>query len=335
MRIKKSKIWTKNEVKKETLEAEQRIRQYIRETPLEYSPYLSQVGKGDVFLKLENIQLTGSFKLRGATNKILSLSPEEIKRGIVTASSGNHGSAIAYLLNKFGLKGRIYLPEYITKPKIELLSLYGTLLEIFGTDCIETENHAREEAQRLGATYVPPYNDPKIIGGQGTVAIELFIQLKKFDIVIVPVGGGGLISGIAGYIKALDPRIKIIGCQPENSAVMYESVKAGHIVKIESKPTLSDGTAGGIEQESLTFNICKDYVDNFILVSEEEIKEAIQLNLEKHNMLVEGAGALSTAAYLKEKDQFKNKTAVLIISGSKISLNRIKSILCKGELIND
>ncbi len=322
-------IFEKQALIKETLEAEERIRKHIRETPLEYSPYLSQLGKSNVFLKLENIQITGSFKLRGATNKVLSLSDEEISRGLIAASSGNQGAAIAYLLNKFGFIGTICLPENAEKSKVESLLLYGANLKFFGTDCIQTEIFARKEAQRHGATLIPPYNDPKIIGGQATIAIELFRELKTFDAVLAPVGGGGLISGIAGYVKSCSPNVKIMGCQPENSPVMYESIKAGHIIEMESKPTLSDGSAGGIEKGSITFNICQKYVDDFILVSEEEIKNAILLCLKKHNMLIEGAAALSIAAYLKEKKRFKNKTVVLIISGSKISIDNLKTILCK------
>lgn len=331
----KQELWKKENIKKEALEAEERIREHIRETPVEYSPYLSRLGNCRVFLKLENVQISGSFKLRGATNKILSLNKQQKDRCIATASSGNHGAAFAYLLHKFALKGMIYLPDYASQAKIEILRLYGADLKIYGSDCVQTEYFAREEAERNGFVYVPPYNDVKIIGGQATVGIELVRQLEKFDTVLIPVGGGGLISGIAGYLKSLDNKIEIIGCQPENSAVMYESIKAGKIVEMESKPTLSDGSAGGIEKGSITFDICKNYVDDFILVSEEEIEEAIKLCIEKHYMLVEGAGALSVASLIKEKERFNKKKVVLIISGSKISLSLLREILCKGERKND
>lgn len=324
------KSWKSENIKEEALEAEERIREHIRETPLEYSPYLSQLGNCSVFLKLENLQITGSFKLRGAMNKILSLSDQQRNKGIVTASSGNHGAAFAYLLHKFGLKGMIYLPEYASPAKIESLRLYGSDLKFYGTDCVHTENFARKEAEKNSYIYIPPYNDPKIIGGQATVGLELARQLEKFYAVIVPVGGGGLISGIAGYLKSEDKKIEIIGCQPENSAVMYESIKAGKIVEMESKPTLSDGTAGGIEKGSITFDICKNYVDDFIVVSEEEIAEAIMLFLEKHYMLIEGAAALSVASFIKEARRFNKKKVVLIISGAKMSLNKLREILCKG-----
>jgi len=320
-------IWGSAKIKREAIEAEKRIRPYIRETPLEYSPYLSRFGNCDVFLKLENIQITGSFKLRGAMNKLLSLSREDREKGVVTASSGNHGIAVSYLLKEFGVKGTIYLPEYASKAKVEALRMYDPDIEFYGKDCVETEIFARQTAEKNGKIYISPYNDPKIIGGQGTIGIELAKQLKKIDTVIIPVGGGGLISGIAGYLKAEDKNVEIIGCQPENSAVMYESIKAGKIIEMELKPTISDGSAGGIEKGSMTFDICENLVDDFIIPSEEEIKNAIILILERHYMLVEGAGALSTASFIKAIHRFKNKNVVLIISGAKISLDKLKDIL--------
>lgn len=318
-------------VKKEALEAEKRIRQHIRETPVEYSPYLSSMGGCKVFLKLENLQLTGCFKFRGAMNKFLSLSKKQKERGVVTASSGNHGVAVAYLLDKFHYKGTIYLPEYASQAKIEALRLYGADLKLYGDDCVKTEALARETAERNGLEYISPYNDPKIVGGQATVGIELARQVEKIDTVLVPTGGGSLIAGIAGYLKSVNKNVEIIGCQPENSAVMYESVKAGKIIEMESKPTISDGSAGGIEPGSVTFNVCKDFVDDFILVTEDEIKEAIKLFLEKHYMLVEGAGALSVASFIKASERFGNKNVVLIISGAKITLDALKEILCKED----
>lgn len=314
-------------IKKEVSEAERRIRQYIRETPLEYSPYLSHLGDCEVYLKLENLQLTGSFKLRGTMNKLLSLTKEEKERLVITASSGNHGAAFAYALKKLGLKGTIYLPESASAAKISTLREHGADLKFYGADCVETEAFARETARDNDLTYIPPYNDLKIIGGQGTVGIELRRQTAKTDVVFVPVGGGGLISGIAGYLKSLDKSIEIIGCQPEHSPVMYESIKAGKIIEMESKPTLSDGSAGGIEPGSITFDICKTHVNDFILISEEEIKNAIKLILTKNFLLIEGSAALSVASFLKRKERFKKRTVILIITGSRIGLDQLKEIL--------
>lgn len=315
------------DLKKEVGRAERRIRKYIRQTPLEYSPFFSQEGNCEVHLKLENIQLTGSFKLRGTMNKLLSLSKKERKSILVTASSGNHGAAFAYALKKLGLKGIIYLPGYTSKAKLDSIKYYDVVLKMFGTDCVKTEIHAREEAEKNDFLYIPPYNDLKIIGGQGTVGIELKRQLEQIDVVLAPVGGGGLISGIAGYLKSLDENIEIVGCQPLNSAVMAESIEAGEIIEMESQPTLSDGSAGGIEKGSITFDICQKYVNDFILVSEEEIREAIKLVLEKHSMLIEGAGALTVASFMKAKESFKGKNVVLVLSGAKISMDILKEIL--------
>ena len=318
------------DVQKEVLDAEKRIRNHIRETPLEYSPYLSRLGRSRVYLKLENIQISGSFKLRGAANKFLSLTEEEKARGIITASSGNHGMAVAYLLQKLGLKGTIYLPEITPQTKVEALRDYGATLEIYGEECVKAEMEAKRVAGEKGMTWVSPYNDPYIVGGQGTIAVELDRQLDLMDCILVPVGGGGLISGIAGYVKSVDDGIEIIGCQPENSCVMYESVKAGRILDLESKDTLADATAGGIEHGAITLDICRETVDDFILVTEDEIKQAIRLILEKHYMLVEGGAAMVVSAFLKEHHRFEDKNVVLVLTGSKISLEQLKAVLFEG-----
>ncbi|MFC1783426.1 threonine/serine dehydratase [Planctomycetota bacterium] len=319
-------------IKQLALEAEVRIRPHIRETPLEHSPYLSRLGNCKVYLKLENMQISGSFKFRGATNIFLSLTDQEKNCGVATASSGNHGAAVAYLLDKFNCTGTIYLPDYASPAKVEELRLYqGVELQFHGSDCIDTENYARAQAQKNHQTYIPPYNHPLIVAGQATCGIELQKQLPDLDAVLVPVGGGGLICGIAGYLKSDNQNVEIIGCQPQNSAVMYESIKAGHILDMPSKPTISDGSAGGIEPDSITFDICRQYVDDFILTSEQEIIDALKLILEKHYMLVEGSGALAVASFVKEKNQFENKNVVLVISGKKIALDTLKKILCAGN----
>lgn len=314
-------------VHKEVVAAEKRIRPHIRKTYLEYSPSLSSRVNGRVYLKLECQQHTGSFKYRGAMNKFLSLSDEERQSKVITASSGNHGTAFASLLEKFGGKGVIYLPENASPAKVANLRQYSVDLEFFGTDCIMSETLAKETAEKNGQVFISPYNDPQVIGGQGTIAVELLDQLDAIDAVLVPVGGGGLISGIAGYLKVADETIDVIGCQPENSAVMYASTRAGRIIEMESKPTIADGTAGGIEPGSVTFDICRQAVDDFILVNEKDIRAAIRHVAEKHQILIEGAAALSVACLLKEKDRFKGKKVVLVISGKKITMELLKEIL--------
>ncbi|MFW9903294.1 MAG: threonine/serine dehydratase [Candidatus Thorarchaeota archaeon] len=312
-------------VRNYVLAAEKRIRPYIRETPLEYSPYLSKMGNCEVYLKMENIQLTGSFKARGALNKIISL-PSGTE--ITTGSSGNHGLAVAYALKKLNGTGTLYLPTTAAPIKIEKLRNYDILLKYYGTDSVEAEIFAKEVANREKKVFISPYNDPEIIGGQGTIGLELTRQIAKIDVILVTIGGGGLISGIAGYLKSLNSGVEIIGCLPNNSAVMYESIKAGKIVDMESKPTLSDGSAGGIESNAITFELCQRYVDDYILVNEREIAYAILLMLEEHHMVVEGAAGVTVAAYLKNLDRFQRKNVVLIICGGNISIQQLKEIIC-------
>lgn len=309
------------------LEAQEKIRDVVRETPLEYSNCLSDLSGASVYLKLENIQVTGSFKIRGAANALLSLSDEQKKRGVVAASSGNHGTAVAYLLDKLCVEGTIYLPENVSKSKLEALRTYGTQLIFRGKDVVETEHFARRIAEDKQLILIPPYNHPDIIAGQATIALELERQIQRMDAVLVPVGGGGLISGIAGYLKSLNKKIRIIGCQPQKSPVMFESLRAGRIIEMDSLPTISDGTAGGIEKDSITFEACQKYVDEFIILTEEEIMAAMTLMLGKENILVEGAAALPVAALIKTNSRFIDKSIILIITGKRISWNKLKCIL--------
>jgi threonine dehydratase len=285
------------------------------------------MGQSNVYLKLENLQHTGSFKLRGAMNKLLSLSPEERAQGIVTASSGNHGAAVAYGLKCLGLPGQIFVPENASPVKVEMIWRLGAQVHYYGNDSGLTELYAREYAQQHGLVYISPYNDEQIIAGQGTIGVELARQLAQLDAIFVTIGGGGLISGIAGYLKAIKPEIKVMGCLPQNSPVMAESAKAGHIIELESLLTLSDGSAGGIEPGAITFELCQKLVDDYILVTEEEIKAAMRLIIETQHVLVEGAAGVAVAAYLKTAEQFRAQNVVIVLCGANISLEALKSIL--------
>jgi threonine dehydratase len=315
------------EILAEVLLAEGRIRSHVRETPLELSPYLSAEADAEVYLKLESHQITGSFKLRGAMNKVLSFDREERSRPVVTASSGNHAAAVAYTLYELGGTGIIYLPSTVSRAKVEALEPYGAELRFVGEDSVEGELEAKRVAREEGILYISPYSDPQVIGGQGTVAVEIERQLERFDAVFVPVGGGGLISGIAGYFKARSPSVRIVGCQPRASRVMYESLSAGRILDLPSEPTLADGTAGGIDPDAITFPICQRDVDEMVLVSEDEIAGAMRLAIEKHSMLIEGAAALSIASFLQKKEAFRGQTVVLVVSGKKVAIDRLRSIL--------
>lgn len=311
----------------EILAAEKRIRSYVRETPLDFSIALSKATGSQVFLKCENLQFTGSFKVRGAFNKLLSLTAMQKQQGIVTASSGNHGAAIAYGLNKLEIPGIIYVPETASSAKVENIRNYHSQLKFYATDAMQTELFARQYADEHKITYISPYNDYSIIAGQGTVAVELHKQLDPIDVILVPVGGGGLIAGIAEYIKTVSPTTQVIGCLPQNSPVMAESVKHGRIIDMETVATLSDGTAGGIEPNAVTFDICQRLVDDYILVSEQQIKQAIITLIKTQHLLIEGAAAVALAALLKESPRFNNKNVVVILSGANISLETLKMVL--------
>lgn len=316
------------DIKNEVLAAEKRIRPYIRETPLDYSVALSKKTKINVFLKCENLQYTGAFKVRGALNKLLSLTPSQRAQGVVTASTGNHGAAVAFGLNKLNIQGKVFVPENASPTKIDNIRNYNVPLEFYGTDCVQTELYALEYAKQHNMIYISPYDDLQVIGGQGTIGLEIIKQLKHIDIILTPIGGGGLISGIAGYVKSIYPETKIIGCLPANSPVMVESIKAGRIIDMHTLPTVSDATAGGIEPGSVTFNICQKFVDDYVLVSEEEIKNAIISLIKTQHFLVEGASGVALAALLKNEKQFQDENVVVILSGANISLETLKSMLC-------
>jgi threonine dehydratase len=257
--------------------AGKRIAPYVLQTACRETAALGELIGGTVFLKLENLQSTGSFKLRGVVNKILSLSEADSQRLLVAASTGNHGAAFAHAMELFGLSGKLFMPTTSSAVKIENMRSTGVPFELVGEDCVEAEVYAHDFARDNDFVWISPYNDLEVVHGQGTIAVELVEQLQTFDVVLAPVGGGGLISGIAGYLKALAPSIEVIGCQPVNSCVMYESVEAGEILDIESLPTVSDGTAGGIEPGSITFDLCRRLVDDFILLEEAEIIAAMRL----------------------------------------------------------
>lgn len=313
------------------MSAEGRIRGYIRETPLDFSFYLSSISHASVYLKLENLQLSGSFKFRGAMSKLLAMQPEERARGVIAASTGNHGLAVAHGMRKLGIKGTICLPENCAAQKVEMLKRYGVPLTFYGDDCAVTEVYARKKAEESGLAFISPYNDREVVAGQGTIGVELCRQLESLNDVFICVGGGGMITGVAGYLKAVNEEIRIIGCQPENSAVMYESLQAGHIVAAKSLPTLSDGSAGGIEAGSITFPLCQKYVDQWILVSEGEIREGMKLLFEQHRLVVEGAAAVSVASFLRQVECYREKAGsrvAIVICGGNVDVSEFKRAVC-------
>ncbi len=299
--------------------AETRIRNLVRQTRVERSSVLESLHHGQVFLKLENLQHTGSFKLRGAANRILSMSEESRQRGVVAASSGNHGMAVAHASARVGCPAVVYVPEHASPKKISAMRKLGTQVRIGGDDCLVSEASARAFAKAEGKTYISPYNDALVLAGQGTVGLELSRQIEPLDALFVAVGGGGLISGIAGFLRNVWPDMRVIACSPENSPVLHASLKAGEILDLESTTTLSDGTAGGMEADSITFGLCQQTIDESILVSEQEIRDAWRLIASHHSWVMEGAAAVAIAAFLSAKERHEGKRVGIVICGGNVA----------------
>ena len=311
----------------EVRRAAERLRPHLRETPLEPSRALGQATGTHTFLKLENLQPTGSFKVRGALHKILTLSGEERAGGVVAASTGNHGAATAFAMERLGVPGVVFVTENASSAKVQAIERLGAQIVARGNDCLETEAHARRHADEHGMVYLSPYNDLQVVAGQGTAGFEIARQLESVDAVIASVGGGGLISGIAGYLKSVHPNVRVIGASPENSKVMIESVRAGKILDLPSSPTLSDGTAGGVEAGSITFELCRDLVDEFVTIPEEEIAASLREFLQVHHLLIEGAAAVALAAHARVAARFAGRNVVVVICGANIGLDTLRSVL--------
>ena len=300
------------------------IKNYIVKTPLTYSVRLSNEINSNIFLKLENLQKTGSFKARGALNKILNINNS---KDVVAASSGNHGAAVSYALSKKNMHGTIYVPENVKKSKVKNIESYGSKVVKFGDDCLDAENQAIRVSKENNLTFVSPYNDLDIVSGQGTIGVEILNDNNEIDVVFITVGGGGLISGVGSYLKSINPSIKVIGCSPVNSSIMINSIKKGKIINTESKDTLSDGSAGGVEEGSITFDMCKELIDDYCLVSEDEISLQIKNSLNIDKMLIEGSAAVAIASAIKMKSQLVDKNVVIVICGGNIGSDTLKKIL--------
>lgn len=281
-----------------------------------------------LLIKNEHNQRTGSFKVRGATAKLLSLTPSERRDGVVAASSGNHGLGLSYACASVGVRGKVYVPHGASEVKVAAIRRLGAEVVEHGREMGETEAYARAAADRSGLAYVSPYNDQVVIAGQGTIAIELLDQQQTpLDAVYVAVGGGGLVSGIAATLRALSPTTRVIGVSPENDAAMAASVAAGRVVQPPTKPTLSDGTAGGIEDAAITLPLCAELVDEWVLVSEAEIRMALRLFIDCQNQLIEGAAAVPVAAALRQLSATSGRTVAVISCGSNISATRLRQAL--------
>ncbi|CCO67985.1 hypothetical protein YEP4_14448 [Yersinia enterocolitica subsp. palearctica YE-P4] len=285
-------------------EAHQALRPQVRVTPLEYSPLLSQHSGCEIYLKCEHLQHTGSFKFRGASNKLRLLTDEQRQQGVITASTGNHGQAMALAGKLAGVKATIYAPEQAAAIKLEAIRALGGEVELIPGDALNAELAADSAAQQQGKIYISPYNDRQIIAGQGTCGMEMVEQQPDLDAVFVAVGGGGLISGIATVLKKLSDKTQIIGCWPANATSMYTSLENGKIQEVAEQETLSDGTAGGVEPGAITFALCQQLIDQKVLVSEQEIKDAMRLIAHTDRWMIEGAAGVALAAALKLAPQW-------------------------------
>ena len=308
--------------------ARRRIRGRVRQTPVERSHSLSELCGGEVWLKLENLQLTGSFKIRGALNKLSQLSDEVRNRGVIAASSGNHGQAVGYVTRELGVEATIVVPRNTPEVKLEAIRRYGVELIVHGGEYMGAERLARRMEREEGKTFVSAYNDPDIIVGQGTIGLEMVEAVPDLDVILVPVGGGGLIAGVASALKAALSGIEVLGVQSVASPVMCESIRHGRIVEMDAEESVAEGLHGGIEEGSITFDLCRDLVDDFILVREETIKGAIRLLLTRQRQVVEGAGAVGVAAIMEDPERFRGHRVGVVVSGGNMDPELLREIVC-------
>ncbi len=298
----------------------------IVRTPTVFSPVLSERTNAQVFLKLENLQLTGAFKIRGALNKMNGLTSSERKRGVITASSGNHGLAVSYGAKVFDLEATVYVPRNPNLEKLAAIKALGAKVIQAGNDYEEAYAKALETQHRTGAVFIHAFDDPAIIAGQGTIGLEVLQDLPELDTVIVPVGGGGLISGISVAVKAMKPEIKVVGVQSRGAPAIYESWRRRRIVKKKSVKTIADGLASR-QPGDLTFQMIRKYVDEMFLVTDSQICQAILFLARKLHIIAEPSAAASLASLLfKYKPETKEKIA-LIISGGNISGELLKRLV--------
>jgi len=310
--------------------ARKRIAPMIRRTPLISSPSLTEYIGAPVYLKLDNLQRTGTFKLRGVANTMLTLTTEEKVRGVVTFSSGNHGRAVAYMAKQLGIKAVICLSKRVPSYRVEAIQRLGAEAVVYGKSQDEAMHHASELAEKQGLTWINEIDDLRIIAGHGTIGLELLEDLPEIGTAIVPLSGGGLISGVALALKSANPAIRVIGASPEVAPAMYQSLKAGHPVEIEEKDSIADALLGGIGLDNqYTFRMTQEYVDDVILLSEEEIAEGMDFALRKEHLIVEGAGAVGIATLLTRKVRNIKGEVVVHISGGNVDLPQLLKIAWK------
>ncbi len=309
-------------------DAVHRIAGFAYRTPLYLSPRLSALTNAEVYLKLENYQPIRVFKIRGAANKILKLDSDDRKRGLIAASSGNHGLAVSYLAKLTGTQATIVVPTNAVEEKVKAIKEYGAKVVKHGLFHDERFSKALEIQKTTGALLIPPFDDPDVIAGQGTIGLEICEDLPDVDAVMVPIGGGGLISGISTAVKSLKPRVKVLGVEPEKASSMYQSIKNGKITRLSDTTSIADGLATR-EPGSLTFEISRRNVDEILLVSEEQIEKAVFTVMAECHLLIEPSAAAVVAALLEKASPTPRSKVVAVVSGGNISLKTLATILSK------
>jgi len=303
-------------------EAHRAIRPQVSVTPLAFSPMLSKVTGCDVYLKCEHLQHTGSFKFRGATNKLRLLDADARRNGVLTVSSGNHGQGVALAGKLAGVPVTVYASTSAAAIKLDAIRALGAEVITLNDTTLAVELEAARQAKLKGMAFVSPYNDLDVIAGQGTIGMELHEQATDLAAVFASVGGGGLISGIGTAVKTLSPKTDVIGCWPANSTALYSSFKAGKIIDVEESETISDGTAGGVEPDSVTFDIGREVITGTSLVTEEEIKAAMKLLAQTDRWMVEGAAGVALASMLQQSAQYQGRAVAVVLCGRNIMLNK-------------
>jgi threonine dehydratase len=300
--------------------ARQRIASIARRTPLVHSPWLTERAGAAVHLKLENLQETGSFKIRGAANKLLSLPQQARERGVITVSSGNHGRAVSYVARQLGVRAVVLLSEAVPEGKRDAIQRLGAEAVVQGKTYEESLAHATRLQEEQGLVWVHPFDDPHVIAGQGTIGLELLEALPQIGTAIVPLSGGGLMAGIALALKTAHAGIRTVGVSMARGPAMVESLRAGRVVDIVEEPTLADALAGGLGPNVYTFQMIQRYVDETVLVSEEEIAGAMAFALKEHHLVVEGGGAVGIAALLYGKVKELGGPVAVVVSGGNVDL---------------
>lgn len=308
-------------------ETREKIKDVINKTPILYSPTFSKLSNCSVYMKCENLQVTGAYKIRGALNKIRSLSDDEKSKGVVCSSAGNHAQGVAYAAELLGVKSTIVMPRTTPYLKIQSTKDFGGEVVLYGNCYDDAFLKAKSIEENNNSVFIHPFNDINVIYGQGTIALEILEEIQNVDVILCPIGGGGLISGISLAAKEINPKIKIIGVQAEGANAMEQSFKNGSLVSLNSVNTIADGIAVKCPGD-LTYRIIQEYVDDIITVSDKEIAEAFLILCEKHKLLAEASGAASLAAL--KKLNMKDKKIVPIISGGNIDMITISSLINDG-----